>query len=70
MILCYKSLGLDWPSQGCVCLLEGEQGGVPGLQDVLDDVPPGQRQVGEVHLGKLVRQLIMISFLQGSKRQL
>lgn len=48
MILCYRSLDCAW--------LEGEQGGVPGLQDVLDDVPPGQRQVGQVHLRHQVRQ--------------
>jgi hypothetical protein len=43
----YKLVRIEHVIEDCS---EGEEGALPGVQDILDDGPPGEGQVGQLHL--------------------
>ncbi len=43
----YKLVRIEHVIEDCS---EGEEGALPGVQDILDNGPPGEGQVGQLHL--------------------
>ncbi len=43
----YKLVHIEHVIEDCS---EGEEGALPGVQDILDNGPPGEGQVGQLHL--------------------